>query len=74
MCRELSMTRRFLQVFFILGCHDPVSLHVTIYYPPHFPRRYRNCAAAASNISTSTFGTITKTFPAGQILALKHTF
>ncbi|HLK65903.1 MAG TPA: carboxypeptidase regulatory-like domain-containing protein [Bryobacteraceae bacterium] len=34
-----------------------------------------NFQAAASNISTSTFGTITKTFPARQIqLALKYTF
>jgi hypothetical protein len=34
-----------------------------------------NFQAAAANISTSTFGTITKTFPARQIqLALKYTF
>jgi hypothetical protein len=34
-----------------------------------------NFQAAASNTSTSTFGTITKTFPARQIqLALKYTF
>jgi len=34
-----------------------------------------NFQAAASNISTSTFGTITKTFPSRQIqLALKYTF
>ena len=34
-----------------------------------------NFQAAASNISASTFGTITKTFPARQIqLALKYTF
>ncbi|HEX3876833.1 MAG TPA: carboxypeptidase regulatory-like domain-containing protein [Bryobacteraceae bacterium] len=34
-----------------------------------------NFQAAASNISTSTFGTITKTYPARQIqLALKYTF
>jgi hypothetical protein len=34
-----------------------------------------NFQAAASNISKSTFGTITKTFPARQIqLALKFTF
>jgi hypothetical protein len=34
-----------------------------------------NFQAAGSNISTSTFGTITKTFPSRQIqLALKYTF